>query len=581
MMAVLRVALAQMNPTVGDLEGNARKVIHYVQEARRLGADVVAFPELAIPGYPPEDLVLRLSFVRDNVRALLDVVSACRGITAVVGFIDQPSARGELDDDVYNAAAIIHDGRLAGVYHKQRLPNYGVFDEVRYFQAGKECPVFTLGPVGIGVNICEDIWYPGDPTRTQALAGAQVIININGSPYHMGKRYVREQMIATRASDYAVALCYVNMVGGQDELVFDGGSMVVDAQGHLLARASLFEEELLVCDIDVGDVMRLRLRDPRRRMERWQCQATAPVIPLAPAPAGQPRPPLTPRIAPPLALEEEVYKALVVGTRDYVRKTGFQDVLVAMSGGIDSSLVTCIAVDALGPQHVMGISMPSRYSSEASVADARQLAQNLGIRFLIIPIEPAHQAYLDMLAEPFAGTPPGVAEENIQARIRGNIVMALSNKFGALVLTCGNKSEMATGYATLYGDMAGGFAVIKDVPKTLVYRLARYRNSISPVIPENVFLKPPSAELRPGQTDQDTLPPYEVLDPILQAYVEEEKSPQEIMAMGFEPEIVAKVIYMVDRNEYKRRQAPPGVKITPRAFGRDWRLPIANRYRVL
>ncbi|MDT7944237.1 MAG: NAD+ synthase [Dehalococcoidia bacterium] len=580
-MAVLRVALAQMNPTVGDLEGNARKVIHYVQEARRLGADVVAFPELAIPGYPPEDLVLRLSFVRDNVRALLDVVSACRGITAVVGFIDQPSARGELDDDVYNAAAIIHDGRLAGVYHKQRLPNYGVFDEVRYFQAGKECPVFTLGPVGIGVNICEDIWYPGDPTRTQALAGAQVIININGSPYHMGKRYVREQMIATRASDYAVALCYVNMVGGQDELVFDGGSMVVDAQGHLLARASLFEEELLVCDIDVGDVMRLRLRDPRRRMERWQYQATAPVIPLAPAPAGQPRPPLTPRIAPPLALEEEVYKALVVGTRDYVRKTGFQDVLVAMSGGIDSSLVTCIAVDALGPQHVMGISMPSRYSSEASVADARQLAQNLGIRFLIIPIEPAHQAYLDMLAEPFAGTPPGVAEENIQARIRGNIVMALSNKFGALVLTCGNKSEMATGYATLYGDMAGGFAVIKDVPKTLVYRLARYRNSISPVIPENVFLKPPSAELRPGQTDQDTLPPYEVLDPILQAYVEEEKSPQEIMAMGFEPEIVAKVIHMVDRNEYKRRQAPPGVKITPRAFGRDWRLPIANRYRVL
>jgi NAD+ synthase (glutamine-hydrolysing) len=580
-MAVLRVALAQMNPTVGDLEGNARKVIHYVQEARRLGADVVAFPELAIPGYPPEDLVLRLSFVRDNVRALLDVVSACRGITAVVGFIDQPSARGELDDDVYNAAAIIHDGRLAGVYHKQRLPNYGVFDEVRYFQAGKECPVFTLGPVGIGVNICEDIWYPGDPTRTQALAGAQVIININGSPYHMGKRYVREQMIATRASDYAVAVCYVNMVGGQDELVFDGGSMVVDAQGHLLARASLFEEELLVCDIDVGDVMRLRLRDPRRRMERWQYQATAPVIPLAPAPAGQPRPPLTPRIAPPLALEEEVYKALVVGTRDYVRKTGFQDVLVAMSGGIDSSLVTCIAVDALGPQHVMGISMPSRYSSEASVADARQLAQNLGIRFLIIPIEPAHQAYLDMLAEPFAGTPPGVAEENIQARIRGNIVMALSNKFGALVLTCGNKSEMATGYATLYGDMAGGFAVIKDVPKTLVYRLARYRNSISPVIPENVFLKPPSAELRPGQTDQDTLPPYEVLDPILQAYVEEEKSPQEIMAMGFEPEIVAKVIHMVDRNEYKRRQAPPGVKITPRAFGRDWRLPIANRYRVL
>jgi len=578
-VTVLRVALAQMNPTVGDLEGNVRKIVRYVQEARELGADVVAFPELAVPGYPPEDLVLRLSFVQDNVRALEEVIPACQGITAVVGFIDQPSARGGLDDDVYNAAAIIHDGRLAGVYHKQRLPNYGVFDEVRYFQAGKECPVFTLGPVGIGVNICEDMWYPGDPTRTQALAGAQVIININGSPYHMGKRAFREQIAATRASDYAVAVCYVNMVGGQDELVFDGGSMVVDAHGQLLARASLFEEELLVCDIDVGDIMRLRLRDPRRRMERFQAQVEATTVPLGPAPTHDRRPPLSPRIAPPLAPEEEVYKALVVGTRDYVRKTGFREVLVAMSGGIDSSLVTCIAADALGPENVIGVGMPSRYSSEASVKDARELARNLGIRFLLIPIEPAHQAYLDMLSEAFAGTEPGVAEENIQARIRGNIVMALSNKFGALVLTCGNKSEMATGYATLYGDMAGGFAVIKDVPKTLVYRLARYRNSISPVIPENVFLKPPSAELRPGQRDQDTLPPYEVLDPILHAYVEEEKSPQEIVALGFDPETVAKVIRMVDRNEYKRRQAPPGVKITPRAFGRDWRLPIANRYR--
>ncbi len=580
-MTVVRVALAQMNPTVGDLEGNVRQILQYVEEARALGADVVAFPELALPGYPPEDLVLRLNFVRDNVRALMEMVPACRGITAIVGFIDQPSARGGLDDDVYNAAAVIHDGRLAGVYHKQRLPNYGVFDEVRYFQAGKECPVFTLGSVGIGVNICEDIWYPGDPTRTQALAGAQVIININGSPYQMGKRAFREQMVATRASDYAVAVCYVNIVGGQDELVFDGGSMVVDAQGHVLARAPLFEEALLVCDIDVADIMRLRLRDPRRRMERLQAQVEAPVVALGPGPRADSRPPLAPCLAPPLPLEEEVYRALVVGTRDYVRKTGFREVLVAMSGGIDSSLVTCIAADALGPHNVTGVSMPSRYSSEASVRDARQLAQNLGIRFLVIPIEPAHQAYLDMLSEAFAGTEPGVAEENIQARIRGNIIMALSNKFGALVLTCGNKSEMATGYATLYGDMAGGFAVIKDVPKTLVYRLARYRNSLSPVIPENVFLKPPSAELRPGQTDQDTLPPYEVLDPILHAYVELEKSPQEIIAQGFEPEVVAKVVRMVDRNEYKRRQAPPGIKITPRAFGRDWRLPIANRYSGL
>jgi len=580
-LAVIRVALAQIDSAVGDLEGNVQKIVHYIRQAQDLGADLVAFPELAIPGYPPEDLVLRLSFVRDNVYALQEVAQACKGITAVVGFIDQPSARGELDDDVYNAAAIISDKHLVNVYHKQRLPNYGVFDEVRYFQAGRDCPVFTLGPIGIGVNICEDIWYPGDPTRSQALAGAQVIININASPYHMGKYHLRERMISTRASDYAVAICYVNMVGGQDELVFDGGSMVIDAQGRLLARAPLFEEELLVCDIDVADIMGLRLRDPRRRLERLQAQTLATKIALPLGRGEDKKPPISPQIVPLPGVEEEVYRALVLGTRDYTLKTGFQKVLVAMSGGIDSSLVTCIAVDALGPENVTGISMPSRYSSEASVRDARELAQNLGISFLVIPIEPAHQAYLDMLAEAFAGTPPGVAEENIQARIRGNIIMALSNKWGALVLTCGNKSEMATGYATLYGDMAGGFAVIKDVPKTLVYRLARYRNSLSPVIPENVFIKPPSAELRPGQVDQDTLPPYDVLDAILEAYVVQEKSPEEIVGSGFPWETVAKVVRMVDRNEYKRRQAPPGIKITPRAFGRDWRLPIANRYHGL
>jgi NAD+ synthase (glutamine-hydrolysing) len=578
-MRRIRIGLAQLDTTVGDLEGNVRKVLRAVEEARSLGVDLVAFHELAITGYPPEDLLLRPAFVRDNLEALWEVVKGCRGITAVVGFVDHPAGRGETDDDIYNAAAIIHDGRLAGVYHKQHLPNYGVFDEVRYFQRGRSCPVFVVAGVGVGVNICEDIWYPGDPTRSQALAGAQVIVNINGSPYHREKRLFRERMLSTRASDYGVAVCYVNQVGGQDELVFDGGSMVFDARGELLARASLFQEELLVCDLDIGEVLRMRLHDPRRRHERWQAGADVPVIRLSEAPLQPHKPEVTPRIAPAPDGEAEVYQALVLGTRDYVHKTGFRQALVALSGGIDSSLVACIAVDALGPENVVGVSMPSRYSSEGSIRDAKELAENLGIRFLVIPIEPAHQAYLDMLEEAFAGTEPGVAEENVQSRIRGNIIMALSNKFGWLVLTTGNKSEMATGYATLYGDMAGGFAVIKDVPKTLVYRLARYRNSLGPVIPEAVFTKPPSAELRPGQVDQDSLPPYEVLDPILEAYVERDKSLEEIVAMGYDYETVARVIRMVDLNEYKRRQAPPGVKITPRAFGRDRRLPIANRYR--
>ncbi len=579
-MRSLRIGLAQINTTVGDLDGNVRKILRYVDEARRLGVDIVAFHELAITGYPPEDLLLRPRFVRDNLEALQEVVAGCRGITAVVGFVDHPAGRGELDDDIYNAAAIIHDGRLAAVYHKQHLPNYGVFDEERYFQAGRESPVFTVAGVAVGVSICEDIWYPGDPTRSQALAGAQVIVNINGSPYHRAKRLFRQQMLATRASDYGVAVCYVNQVGGQDELVFDGGSMVLDAQGHLLARAAMFQEELLVCDLNVAEVVRMRLHDPRRRRERRQADLQVPTHHLSSEPFVKDKPPLETRIAPAPDGEAEVYQALVLGTRDYVTKTGFRQALVAMSGGIDSSLVTCIAADALGAENVTGVSMPSRYSSEGSIRDAKALAQNLGIRFLVIPIEPAHQAYLDMLAPAFAGTEPGVAEENVQARIRGNIIMALSNKFGALVLTCGNKSELATGYATLYGDMAGGFAVIKDVPKTLVYRLARYRNSVSPVIPEEVFTKPPSAELKPGQVDQDTLPPYDVLDGILEAYVEQEKSIEEIVALGYDYETVARVLRMVDRNEYKRRQAPPGIKITPRAFGRDWRLPIAHRYQA-
>ena len=576
-MRRLRVGLAQINTTVGDLEGNVQKVLEYVDRARELRVDLVSFPELTVTGYPPEDLLLRPSFVRENLDALQAVVRGCGGITAVVGFVDLDNG------EIYNAAAVIHDVRLAGVYHKRFLPNYGVFDEFRYFSAGAESPVYTVAGTGVGVSICEDIWYPGNPTRAQAFAGAQVIVNINGSPYHAGKRRFREQMLTTRASDYGVFICYINQVGGQDELVFDGASMALNAAGEIVARAAMFEEELLVCDLNVEEVLRMHLHDPRRRQERTAHALAKEVrlLHLSGLPFSADKAPLEPRLAPALEPEAEVYAALVTSTRDYLRKTGFTKAVIALSGGIDSSLVLAIAVDALGKENVTGVSMPSRYSSEGSIKDAQEVADNMGIELMIVPIEPAHAAYLEMLEQHFAGSEPEVAEENIQSRIRGNIIMALSNKFGWLVLTTGNKSEMATGYATLYGDMAGGFAVIKDVPKTLVYRLARYRNTWSrrPVIPESVLTKPPSAELKPGQLDQDTLPPYEVVDPILEAYVEQDRSVEEIVAMGYDYTTVVRVVQMVNRNEYKRRQAPPGVKITPRAFGRDRRLPIANRYR--
>lgn len=575
-MRTLRVGLAQINPTVGDLDGNARKVLEYVERARQLGADLVAFPELTITGYPPEDLLLRRSFIDDNLKALDWVTQQAKGITLIVGFVD-------LEGDIYNAAAVIHDGRLVDVYHKQYLPNYGVFDENRYFQAGTQCPVYQIAGIGVGVNICEDIWYPGDPTRAQALSGADVIININGSPYHMGKRDFRRMMLGTRASDNSAYVCYVNMVGGQDELVFDGNSLITGPNGELLAQASAFEEELLVCELNMEAPFQIRLHDARRRKERLEQRLIDSVrhVHVSDAPLTTERPPLPKRQAETPSLVAEVYKALVVGTRDYVRKNKFNKVIIGLSGGIDSSLTAVIAADALGAENVVGVAMPSRYSSEGSISDAKAVADNLGIDLRVIPIEEAFSAYLNTLEPAFAGTEFGVAEENIQSRIRGNIVMALSNKFGWLVLTTGNKSEMATGYATLYGDMAGGFAVIKDVPKTLVYKLAEYRNQRDgrPVIPQSVIEKPPSAELRPGQLDTDSLPPYDVLDPILQAYVEEDKGLDEIVAMGFDPALVKRVIDLVNHSEYKRRQAPPGVKITPRAFGRDRRLPIANRYK--
>ncbi len=575
-MTTLRVALAQINTTVGDLDGNVAKVIEYGKRARDLGADVVAFPELTIPGYPPEDLLLRRNFIEDNRKALDRVAASLPGIAAVVGFVDS-------DSDIYNAAAVLYDGRVAGVYRKEFLPNYGVFDEKRYFRAGERPQVFEIAGASVGVNICEDIWYPEGPTQAQAFAGAQVIVNINGSPFYHGKRRFRERMVGTRASDNAVYMCYVNLVGGQDELVFDGNSTVYDQDGDIIAHAPAFEESLLTVDLDIDLLALRRLHQPLRRSERLE-DAVRLVDRVHVSGAVAAKKPRLDGGAMATFLDDlaEVYKALVTGTRDYVHKNGFETVIVGVSGGIDSSLVAAIAADALGPEHVVAISNPSRFSSEGSIADAKQLTENLGIGLRIIPIEPAHAAYLEMLEPVFAGTQPGTAEENVQSRIRGNVWMALSNKFGwAPVLTCGNKSEMATGYATLYGDMAGGFAVIKDVPKTLVYRLARYHNAVAghAVIPEAVLDKPPSAELRPDQLDTDSLPPYDLLDPILEAYVEEDRSLAEIVALGFDEATVRRVMRMVDLNEYKRRQAPPGIKITPRAFGRDRRLPITNRYR--
>ena len=581
----LRVALAQINVTVGDLEGNTQKILAYMQQAHAAGSHIVCTPELALAGYPPEDLLLKPGFVAAQLRKLDELINASRdlpGLTAVIGFVDR-------DHDIYNAAAIIHEGKLYGTYHKHFLPNYGVFDENRYFQSGRKAPIFLINGVHVGINICEDVWYPTGPMTLQAHAGAEVIVNINGSPYYAGKGIFREEMLATRAADNGVIVVYLNMVGGQDELVFDGDSMVFNEQGALIARAREFAEEMLLVDLDTASVFRSRLHDPRRRQERLQEDShLVPIIKISDERSHESliEPPIHPlgapqRIEPKMEPLEENYAALVLGTRDYVHKTGFKKALIGLSGGIDSSLTAAIAVDALGAENILGISMPSGYSSEGSKTDAQELAENLGIEFLTIPIEETFRTSLEMLKPAFGESDPGLAGENLQARIRGNILMSISNKFGAIVLTTGNKSEMATGYCTLYGDMAGGFAVLKDVLKTLVYELSVYRNTLGekPVIPQTVIEKPPSAELRPEQKDTDSLPPYEILDPILKAYAEDDRSFEEILAMGFERKTVERVMRLVDLSEYKRRQAPPGVKITTRAFGRDRRLPITNRYR--
>lgn len=573
-MRTLRLALAQINPTVGDLDGNTEKIIAYTRLAAGAGADVVAFPELAVTGYPPEDLLLKPQFITDNLHALQVIREEVWDITAIVGFVDR---RG----DIYNAAAVIHNKAVVDVYHKVYLPNYGVFDEFRYFRAGTRLPVYSLGDAAFGVNICEDIWYPEGPARGQAFAGADLIVNINASPYHRGKAAFRERMLATRAADNAAIIAYLNTVGGQDELVFDGHSLVINERGDVIARGRQFEEDLIIADLNLDAVFMQRLHDPRRRQEAARAGTDAERITVARERQPRPHRPLPERQENVLGDIEEVYRALVLGTRDYVSKNGFHQVVIGLSGGIDSSLVAAVAVDALGKGNVKGIFLPSPFTAPESGEDAAALASNLGIELIEIPITEVYRSFLGLLGEHFKGREPDTTEENLQARIRGTIIMAFSNKFGWLVLTTGNKSEMSVGYATLYGDMAGGFSVIKDVPKTLVYELSRWRNRQEdrPVIPERVLEKAPSAELRPGQKDTDTLPPYDLLDPIVEAYVENDRSFEEILPLGCERECVEKVIRMIDRSEYKRRQAPPGIKITERAFGRDRRFPITNRYR--
>ena len=576
-MRKLRIGMSQINTTVGDFTGNTRKILEAIAAARSLGVDLITFPELAICGYPPEDLLFKPQFIEENLKSLEKVIKQTSGLAVIVGFVDAKS-------DIYNAAAIIYDGKLVSIYHKIYLPNYGVFDENRYFQAGREYPVYTMFGVGIGVNICEDIWYEAGPATAQAYAGAEVIVNISASPYHFGKENDRERMLATRAADNVAIIVYDNLVGGQDELVFDGNSMVLSEKGQLIARGKQFEEDLIVVDLDVEAVFRTRLHDPRWRKETLlledQPEHAVKIMVSELSPAA-PKPALPPRQTKAHNFPGDVYDALVLGTRDYITKNGFKKVLIGLSGGIDSSLVAAIAADALGPSNVIGVLMPSRYSSSGSISDSELLGRNLGIKYITIPIEKVYQAYIETLAEQFREAKPDATEENIQARIRGNLLMALSNKFGWLVLTTGNKSEIATGYTTLYGDMAGGFAVIKDVPKTLVYKLAKYRNSIAKdeVIPPSIITKAPSAELRPEQKDTDSLPPYDLLDPVLTAYVEEDKSVEQIIGSGFEESVVKRAARLVDTSEYKRRQAPPGIKITPRAFGRDRRLPITNRFK--
>jgi len=571
----MRLALAQINTTVGDLDGNRERILTRLAEAKDAGADIALFPELAVTGYPPEDLLLRPSFVRAAEHSLAQIAREARGIVAFVGF-------PHLDRDLYNACAVCASGEVKARYRKRFLPNYGVFDEHRYFAPGRDLFLLEHGEALIGPTVCEDIWQPGPPATDLALAGAQLLVNISASPFHVGKDREREQMLATRARDNLCYVAFVNAVGGQDELIFDGHSVVLDDEGQVLARAPGFEEALLVVDVEPEEVVGRRLRDVRRRSLESE-REDAPEVPVVHigsprAPDGQP---VEPELAPLLDDLEQMRRALELGLRDYVEKNGFEEVVIGVSGGIDSALAAAIAMQALGPERVHCVSMPSRFSSQETRGDARRLAESLGADFLELSIEPIVEGFNAALADVFAQREPDITEENLQARTRGVLLMALSNKFGWLVVATGNKSELSVGYATLYGDMAGGFALLKDVFKTDVFRLARYLNTEAgrEVIPQSIIDRAPSAELRDNQLDEDSLPPYPALDQVLEAYVELDRSREDLTTDGFDPDIVDRALEMIDRAEYKRRQAPPGVKLRPKAFGRDWRLPITNKWR--
>ncbi len=556
-MKIIRIAMGQINTTVGDIKGNCLKMVSYIRQAGEKKADILLFPELSVTGYPPEDLLLRPSFIQDNLDGLRYIIENTADTMVVAGFVDRK------DDLLYNSAAVIYRGKIISTYHKIILPNYGVFDEKRYFAPGREPMVFDMGGFCFGVTICEDMWRMDGPIRQEAEMGAELVFNISASPYHCGKTDEREDLAMKHCTERGISVCYTNLVGGQDELLFDGSSFLADRSGKISARAGAFTERLLFADLPAGG---------KARKVKGAIPAGSPV-------AGD-KPEMEKEKCHRPSIEEEVYTGLMTGLRDYASKNGFRKAVLGLSGGIDSALVAAIAADAMGRENVTGILMPSRYTSAESARDAGETAENLGITFMEIPIDEVFSKYLELLKPAFGERSPDTAEENLQARIRGNILMAISNKFGHLVLITGNKSEMSVGYSTLYGDMAGGFGVLKDVYKTFVYRLARYRNTVGRVMPENVLTKAPTAELRHGQKDQDTLPPYDILDEILKKYIEKDWGCMDIAESGFDEETVKKVIRMVDRSEYKRRQAPPGIKITPRALGKDRRIPITNLYRA-
>lgn len=578
---VIRVAAAQVNTTVGDIEGNSQVIEKWIKLAQLQQAELIAFPELTITGYPPEDLVLYDNFIEANKTALRHIATKVKDIVAVVGFVDSE------DGKLFNSAAVLHQGKIVTTYRKIHLPNYGVFDERRYFTPGDECPVISIRGIKIGINICEDIWEPIGPSEVQRKAGAQIIINLNSSPYQLGKHRHREEIVSDLSRRNNIYTLYTNQIGGQDELVFDGGSMLFDPDGKLLGNSPRFEESLLVADIkakltEIPVPFRQDYTNFHEKLSQVGKSSTIEIPIIKPQKKLSNLPELS---ISHLGRLESVYHALIIGTRDYLKKTGFKKVIIAVSGGIDSALVTTIATDAIGAENVIGVALPSRYSSEGSITDARELCSRLNVELWTIPIEPGHVAFEGMLSDTFKGTEPGLSEENTQSRIRGNLMMSIANKFNWLVLSTGNKSEMATGYATLYGDMAGAYAVIKDVPKTLVYELSEHRNARGSgcPIPQEIIDKPPSAELRPDQLDEDSLPPYDQLDRIIHMYIEERLSPDLIIQKERKVRsddnvetVVRRIVQLIDKNEYKRRQAPPGVKITGLAFGRDRRLPIAS-----